>query len=74
MGGQSTEPTLLPTGKNAKECACDGERIPDRKGGGGWRVGDRSGGCGRLRLEGTLSKLMILCNGFEMDDILLTGE
>ena len=34
MGGQSTEPKLLPTGKNAKELARDGERIPDRKGGG----------------------------------------
>jgi hypothetical protein len=46
MGGQSTEPTLLPTGKNAEELARDGERIPDRKGGGGWRVGDKSGSCG----------------------------
>jgi hypothetical protein len=74
MGGQSTEPTLLPTGKNSKELARDGERIPDRKGGGGWRVGDKSGSCGGSRLKGTLSKLIILCNGFEIDKILLGGE
>jgi hypothetical protein len=35
MGGQSTEPTLLPTGKNAKERGRDDERVPGRKGGGG---------------------------------------
>ena len=43
MSGQSTEPTLLPTGKDVTEHARDGERIPGR---GGCRVGDTSGLCG----------------------------
>ena len=74
MGGQSTEPKLLPTGKNAKELARDGERIPDWKGGGRWCFGGRSGGFGRPRLEVSLSKLMIACNGFEMEKIFLGGN
>ena len=36
-------------------------------------IGDKSGGCGGPRLEGTLSKLIIVCNGFEMDKLLLSG-
>lgn len=35
MGGQSTEPTPLPTGKNVKERGRDGEGIPGRKREGG---------------------------------------
>jgi hypothetical protein len=74
MGGQPIEPTLLPTGKNATEHVRDGERIPDRKGGGGWRVGDIYGRCGGLRVEVTLSKLIIVCNELEMDKILGGGR
>ena len=74
MGGQSTEPKLLPTGKNAKELARDGERIPDRKRGGRWCLGGRSGGFGRPRLEVSLSELIIACNEFEMEKIFLGGN